>query len=296
MIFIDGIGIGKKDHANNPFFKFQFKTFLRHFNNIPSLNNPILKNKNAIIFPTDPLMGIKGLPLSGTGQISIFCGINAAEMIGKHFGPYPYSTLHPILKEKNIFKYYLDKGENVSFANAYPKIFYDYINSGKKRLSATSLSCLLSGMKLKNVADVRKGKALTAEIDNSRWNEKLGYNLPVIKPATAARRLLRMCNENKFTLYEFFLTDHIGHGRIKDEFNKVMFLLDNFLLTILKEFDYDKNTLFICSDHGNLEDTSIKTHTMNPAFTLSGGKNAFAIADNIKHLYDIKGAITKYCK
>jgi len=296
MIFIDGVGIGKEDYTYNPFFKYQFKTFLKHFNEIPSLKNSIIKNKNAIIFPTDPLLGVEGLPLSGTGQTSIFCGVNASKIIGKHFGPYPYSTLLPIIKEKNIFKYYLNKGEDVSFANAYPKIFFEYIKSGKKRLSVTSLSCLLSGMKLKNVTDVRNGKALTAEIDNSRWNEKLEYNLPVIKPETAARRLLRICNENKFTLYEFFLTDHIGHGRIKDEFDKVMDLLDNFLLTILNEFDYKNNTLLVCSDHGNLEDISIKTHTMNPAFTLSAGKNAFAIADNIKHLYDIKGTITKLCK
>ena len=296
MIFIDGVGIGKKDYIYNPFFKYQFQTFLNHFGKIPSLENPVLKNKKAILFPTDSLMSVEGLPLSGTGQTSIFCGVNASKIVGKHFGPYPYSTLIPIIKERNIFKYYLRKGENVSFANAYPKIFFDYINSGKKRLSVTSLSCMLSGMKLKTVTDVRKGEALTAEIDNDRWNKKLGYNLPVIRPQTAARRLLRMSDKNKFTLYEFFLTDHLGHGRIKDEFDKVMYLLDNFLLTILNEINYENKTLIICSDHGNLEDTSKKTHTLNPALTLTAGKYAFDIADKIKHLYDIKGAITKLCK
>ncbi len=241
-------------------------------------------------------MGVKGLPLSGTGQTSIFCGVNASKIVGKHFGPYPYSTLIPIIKEKNIFKHYLSQSEKVSFANAYPKIFFDYINSGKKRLSATSLSCMLSGMRLNTVTDVRRGRALTAEIDNDRWNKKLGYNLPVIKPQTAARRLLRLSEKNKFTMYEFFLTDHLGHGRIKDEFDKVVHLLDNFLLTVLNEFDYSNNTLIICSDHGNFEDISVKTHTLNPAFTLTAGKHAFDIADNIKHLYDIKGSITKFCK
>ncbi|MCH8326083.1 MAG: metalloenzyme [Bacteroidetes bacterium] len=296
MIFIDGIGIGKEDKVYNPFFKYQFKTFLKHFGSIPSLKNPILKNKQAIIFPVDPIMGVKGLPLSGTGQTSIFCGVNASKIIGKHFGPYPYSTLIPIIKEKNIFKYFLNKNKKVSFANAYPKIFFDYINSGKKRLSVTSLSCLLSGMRLNRVTDVRRGCALTAGINNERWNTKLGYNLPVISPHTAARRLLRISDKNKFTLYEFFLTDHLGHGRIKDEFDNVMYLLDNFLMTILNEFDYSNKTLIICSDHGNFEDTRIKTHTLNPALTLTGGKHAFDIAENIKHLYDIKGTIIKFCE
>lgn len=296
MIFIDGVGIGQEDKVYNPFFKYQFQTFLKHFGKIPSLKNPIVKNKQAIIFPTDPIMGVKGLPLSGTGQTSIFCGVNASKIIGQHFGPYPYSTLLPIIKEKNIFKYFLNRDEKVCFANAYPKIFFDYINSGKKRLSVTSLSCLLSGMRLNSVTDVRRGRALTAEIDNERWNIKLGYNLPVIRPQTAARRLLRISDKNKFTLYEFFLTDHLGHGRIKDEFDKVMYLLDNFLLTILNEFDYVNNTLIICSDHGNLEDTTVKTHTLNPALTLAAGKHAFDIAENIKHLYDIKGTIIKFCE
>ena len=68
MIFIDGVGIGQGDEIYNPFFKYQFKTFLKHFGKIPSLENPILKNKQAIVFPTDPIMGVDGLPLSGTGQ------------------------------------------------------------------------------------------------------------------------------------------------------------------------------------------------------------------------------------
>ena len=83
---------------------------MKHFRKIPSLKNPIVKNKPAIIFPTDPIMGVKGLPLSGTGQTLIFCGVNASKIIGQHFGPYPYSTLLPIIKEKNIFKYFLNRG------------------------------------------------------------------------------------------------------------------------------------------------------------------------------------------
>ena len=41
MIFIDGIGIGNEDKVYNPFFKYQFQTFLKHFDKIPSLKNPI---------------------------------------------------------------------------------------------------------------------------------------------------------------------------------------------------------------------------------------------------------------
>jgi 2,3-bisphosphoglycerate-independent phosphoglycerate mutase len=240
-------------------------------------------------------MDIEGLPQSGTGQVSIFCGVNAPKFVGKHFGPFPYSTTIPIIAEKNIFKHYKDQKRSAFFANAYPKVFFDYLKSGKTRLSVTSLSCRLTGIKLNSVTDVRKAKALTAEITNERWNKKLNYNLDEIKPETGARRLLRLAKQNDFTLYEFFLTDHLGHGRIIDEFDKIYKNLDKFLLTILKEVNKKEITLIVCSDHGNFEDLSVKTHTTNPALTITAGYKAEQLAKNIKDLSDIKPTIIKYC-
>ena len=291
MIFIDGVGIGKEDYSFNPFIKFGFKTFEKFFGGVPTLQNAKLQGDNCFLFPVDACLGVAGLPQSGTGQTTIFCGVNASKIIGQHFGPYPYSTLIPVIKEKNIFKYFLDKNQEVSFANAYPKIFFDYINSGKKRLSATSLMCQLNGMRLNKATDVRTGKALTAEITNERWNKKLGYSLPIISPEIAARRLLRMASRNSFTLYEYFLTDHIGHGRYEDEFEQIINNLDRFLYKVLDEFNYENFTLIICSDHGNLEDLSVKTHTLNPALMIAAGKNAKKIFQQVIDLTQIKDSI-----
>lgn len=291
MIFIDGVGIGEVDYSFNPFFKYGFRTFENFFGGLPSLPNSNLEGENRFLFPVEACLEVEGLPQSGTGQTSIFCGINAAKIVGKHFGPYPYSTLVPIIKEKNIFKYFLDKQQKVSFANAYPKIFFDYINSGKKRLSATSLMCQLNGMRLNNATDVWQSKALTAEITNERWNQKLGYSLPIISPETAARRLLRIASQNVFTLYEYFLTDHLGHGRYEDEFEQILKILDRFLYKIFEEMDYKNSTLIICSDHGNLEDTSIKTHTLNPALMIAAGKQAEIISQQVNDLTQIKSAV-----
>src|SRR3989339_694811 len=286
MIFIDGVGIGKEDYEFNPFFKYGFKTFTELFGQIPSLKNPFLKKENKFLFTTDARLGMEGLPQSGTGQTSIFCGMNAAKFVGKHFGPYPYSTLIPVIKEKNIFLHFLKKEQ---------KIFFDYINSGRQRLSVTSLSCLLSGMKLNRVSDVRRGNALTAEITNERWNLKLNYNLSIIKPETSARRLLRIASKNKFTLYEYFLTDHIGHGRYDGELQSTIKTLDNFLYTIISEMDYKKLSLIICSDHGNFEDLSLKTHTLNPSLTITAGRNAEKLYKEIKSISQIRDAIIKHC-
>jgi bisphosphoglycerate-independent phosphoglycerate mutase (AlkP superfamily) len=146
------------------------------------------------------------------------------------------------------------------------------------------------------VSDVRTGKALTAELTNERWNQRLGYKLKVIKPKTAARRLLRIAVNNKFTLYEYYLSDHIGHLRLANEFKKLFTELDEFLFTLLDEVNSKKMTLVICSDHGNLEDVSVKTHTRNPALTITAGKSAKEIAESVTDITQIKQAIIKYCK
>ncbi len=295
MIFLDGVGIGKADYQFNPFFKFGFNTFTKIFGQIPSLENRVLKNGEAFLFPADARLGVEGFPQSGTGQTSIFCGINAAKFVGKHFGPYPYSTLIPVLKEKSIFKYFLDKNKKVSFANAYPKIFFDYLKSGKSRLGVTAISCLQNNIRLNTSSDVRKGKAITAEITNESWNIKLGYKLRDIKPQTAARRLLNIARNNSFTLYEYYLTDYVGHGRYDGEIEQFMKILDDFLNTVITELDRNI-TLVICSDHGNIEDLSVKTHTLNPALTITAGKYAEQLFKGIKDISQIKQAIIKTLK
>jgi len=292
MIFLDGIGIGEEDYHANPFFKFGFRTFTEIFGEIPTLKKPVLIKNNSFLFPSDARLGVEGFPQSGTGQTAILCGMNAAKFVGKHFGPYPYSTLIPIIEEKNILKAFINLGKKAFFANAYPKIFFNYLKSGKSRLSVTSLSSKLSGLKFNTSTDVRQGRALTAEITNERWNNKLGYKLGSITPKSSARRLLRIARQNSFTLYEYFMTDHLGHGRYDGDAQKLLGILDEFLFTVISELK-DDITLIICSDHGNVENISIKTHTLNPALTITSGKFAEELFNNIKDLTQIKPAIMR---
>lgn len=290
MVFIDGVGIGKEDHEFNPFFKYQFKSMLDVFGTIPHLGNQQLKNKNAFLFPIDAGMGIPNIPLSGTGQTSIFCGVNASQIIGMHFGPYPYSTLIPIIEEKNIFREFKRRKKKVAFVNAYPKVFFQYVNSGRRRLSVTTLSCLLSNVKLNKISSLHRGKALSAEIDNERLVNRLNYKLTIIHPEVAAKRLLRIAADNHFTLFEIFHTDHLGHGRNKEYLDYFSNVLDKFLRYLFMNVKNDL-TLILCSDHGNYEDLSIKMHTLNPALGITVGQHAEFLSQKIKALYDIKPAV-----
>ena len=295
MVFLDGVGIGDKDYEFNPFFKYGFKTFQKIFDDIPTKDNSRLTDGKTYLFPTDANLGVEGLPQSGTGQASLFCGFNAPKFVGKHYGPYPFSTTIPILKKDSILVYFKEKFISSYFANAYPKVFFDYVNSGRSRLSVTTLTCRLAGIRLNKITDLRKANALTAEITNERWNSRLGYKLRVIHPKTAARRLLRIAQNYKFTLYEYYLTDHLGHLRMPNEFEKLFIEVDEFLLTLLTEIDSTKMTIIICSDHGNLEDLSKKTHTRNPALTITSGKSAKKISESVTDISQIKDALIRYC-
>ena len=106
----------------------------------------------------------------------------------------------------------------------------------------------------------------------------------------------RISTKNKFTLYEFYLLDHLGHLRIKDEFEILYNIIDLFLFTILTEYDPKKTTIIICSDHGNFEDLSVKTHTRNPSLTITAGKYAEDLFNSVKSIKDIKPAVIKYCR
>ncbi len=290
LIFLDGVGIGKSDPSVNPFFKYPFRTFNEIFGRTPSLENQKISKNGKFIFPCDALMEIPDLPQSGTGQTSIFCGVNAARIVGHHFGPFPHSSLIPIIKGQNIFQQFKKNKKKVTFVNAYPKVFFDYIASGKKRLSVTSLSCTLSNVPLKGATDLRQGNALSAEIDNDGWVNKLGYSLSIIKPETAARRLFKISSQHHFTLFEHFLTDHLGHGRNKETLEVRLKVLDDFLFYMLENIPKN-TTVLICSDHGNLEDISIKSHTNNPALTIAAGEHAERLSKRITNLSHIRDAI-----
>jgi hypothetical protein len=291
MIFIDGVGIGKEDYEYNPFFKYQFRFLKNIFGGIPSLEKQVLKNGQYYLFPSDANLGVDGLPQSGTGQTSIFCGVNAPKLIGKHFGPYPYSSLIPVVEKENIFRYFHSRGRKFNFVNAYPQVFFDYIQSGKQRLSVTTMSLHLNGIRCNRIEELEKGEALTADLTNERWNVKLGYDLPVISPETAAERLLKIASVNEFTCLEYFMTDHLGHWRHKEEFDKTIETVDRFLFSLLQNINQTELTLLICSDHGNFEDLSVKTHTRNPSLTISAGKYGEYLFNSIKDLTDIKKSI-----
>ncbi len=287
FIFIDGVGLGEKADQN-PFIKNNYESFKilsgEHFYRNAE---PILKQQH-LFKPIDANLGVEGLPQSGTGQTTLFTGINAAKEIGKHFGPFPHSGIKPFLKTESIFNKAIELGKKPYFINAYPSIFFKHAQK-RNRWSCTTLMTQSAGLRLNSTEDILKETALTAEIVQNAWREKLDINIPKITPTDAAKRLLNVVPDYDLVLYEYYLTDKAGHSQSLEKAKRALEPLDEFLLYIINH-KKSSDTIVISSDHGNLEDLSTKTHTRNnvPLFVLGASAGKFK---NVESLTDVKDGI-----
>ncbi len=291
MLFVDGLGIGEADPSSNPFFRFPTRLFSEIFDGPPHTDNQFIRKGDLLLFPVDACLGVPGIPQSGTGQISIFCGINAPQIYGKHYGPYAPISLIPEIYEKNIFSVLLNGGKRPWFANAYPKPFFKYMHSGRKLKNVTAHCIDGAGLKFNKASAVWRREALTAELMNDRWRSRLGYKMPQITPSEAARRLIRIASRYDFTLFEYFYTDYMGHGREYLPLAEFMRVFDEFITGIILNLTNDTEFLMV-SDHGNFENISIKSHTINPVMAVYKGSNSDKVFKQIKNLTDIKPFLT----
>lgn len=236
-------------------------------------------------------LGFPGLPQSGTGQTALLTGVNAAKVIGKHFGPHPYSTLRPVIGESNLFQRARRLGGRPYYTNAFPEQYFKYIEARPGRMTAISMAWMASGGELNNDRALFTRRALSADITNERW-PSLGYpRIPEVSPQKAGAILSDLSLEYNIVLFEYYLTDHAGHSRSMEEATDVLGKVDGLLEGILEHFDPEKQTLIITSDHGNMEDLSTKTHTRNPVPFIVVGKHHWKVAHAVDSIVDVTPAI-----
>lgn len=280
FVFIDGIGAGKRS-KNNPLSSDNLRSF-SYFTKCGGFDNlcPDRIDENLLFKKIDANLDVDGLPQSGTGQTSLFTGENASKLIGKHFGPYPHTGIKPLLKEKSLFQKVLKLGKKPYFINAYPDIFFKK-SKIRDRWSCTTLMTKSAGLPLNRLNDVIEGRAITAEIIQAAWRSMLHLDVPEIEPETASDRALLSLKSYDLVLYEYYLTDKAGHEQNREMAGRVLEILDRFLWRVIQHLD-PKDTLVITSDHGNLENLTVKTHTRNPVpLFVMGDTKPFQSAQSI---------------
>jgi bisphosphoglycerate-independent phosphoglycerate mutase (AlkP superfamily) len=107
----------------------------------------------------------------------------------------------------------------------------------------------------------------------------------------AASVLARIVAEHRFTLYEYFITDKVGHEQDMSKAKEILTSLARFIRALLARLDLSATTVILTSDHGNIEDLSSRNHTLHAVPTIVWGARRQEIAAGIKTLADITPAI-----
>ncbi len=289
FVFLDGVGIGPLDSQINPFFQAQLPNLRALLGGqLPHLQVPEIHTGEAIAFPLDPLLGVEGLPQSGTGHTALMTGENAPALYGRHFGPWVPVKLRPLVKDRNFLTRAMAEGYQCTFANAYPKEFRD--SRWARRPAGPALAAEAAGLLTRQAESLAKGEAVSSEIVNSGWKRRLGYtDLPDITPEEAGRNLGRISSEVDLTFFAHYGTDYAGHRGKMPGGALALERVDAFLGGILGSLP-EASTLIVASDHGNLEDIT-GGHTLNPVFCLLKGPLSPQLREGRTRITDLPGLI-----
>lgn len=296
FIFIDGIGIGPDDPAINPLGKYSLPAFHRLAGNQKLTASARKVNRPELQFHgIDANLDVEGLPQSGTGQATLFTGVNCSKLAGKHFGPYPHSTSHDTIDRLNVFSRLINSGvgtvDTLAFANCYPARFFDFAKK-TSRWTVTTRCTVAANLRIRAIDDLNSGDGLAADITGEDL-VRIEPDAKVRSESEAASNLLGLGASNRLVLFEYFHTDKAGHSQSFDRAEKRLSSLDRFFDALLKDFDTSRDVIVITSDHGNIEDLSTKSHTRNPVPLIAYGKNAAHFA-SVRDLTDVTPAIVDW--
>jgi 2,3-bisphosphoglycerate-independent phosphoglycerate mutase len=283
LIFIDGLGIGDNKNGLNPFVKLKNAEPLNNFQNY---NSEVIFHGKLV--PTNPRLGIEGRPQSASGQTTILTGINAPKLLGFHKQGFPNQILRDVISENSVFLQLRQrKIEPNIFVNAYSPQFFEQTPRWK---SATTCAVEAAGIPFRRLPDLLGEKALFHDFTNQALIER-GFNAPIFSTEKAGKILAEFTKEYCFTLYEHFITDKIGHARDLEQARIHLPQLAEFIRETLKRVDLENTTVILTSDHGNIEDLSVRTHTLNDVPTIIWGRKSSEAAKKVKDLADITPVI-----
>lgn len=284
LFFIDGLGIGARGPFN-PLDNLNDAAPLAVFQNETS--DPLF---DGVVVPTDPRLGVEGRPQSASGQTTILTGVNAPAQLGYHKQGFPNTALLEILNAHSIFKQLRHAGVGpATFANAYTDRFF---SERPRWISATTAAVEAAGMTFRNITDLKNDAAVFMDFTNRILIER-GVDVTVRSEEEAAEVLARIASENRFTLYEYFITDKVGHEQDMPKAREVLTSLARFIRELLARLDLKTTTVILTSDHGNIEDLSSRNHTLHEVPTIIWGAQREQVAARIKNLADITPAIVE---
>ncbi|MDH3745461.1 MAG: metalloenzyme [Acidobacteriota bacterium] len=229
--------------------------------------------EGVLLKPIDATLGVDGLPQSATGQTALLTGVNAPLRLGRHITGFPGPRLRKIVEESSILLHASRRGHSSTFANAYTEQYLRRLEDGSVRRSVTTCAVQAAAVPFRTLADLERGRAVTWDIEGDLAADRAGVPIERVDSVVAGRRLAKLANSHRLTLFETFLPDTVGHGRTALPAAEVVRRLDGLLGGILGARRAD-TTVILTSDHGNFEDNRTRTHSRAPVPLLVVGPAA----------------------
>lgn len=269
LVFIDGLGLGKPDAAVNPLYRGACPFLVE-----------LLEDQAR---PIDAQLGLPGRPQSATGQAAIFTGKNASAHMGRHVEGLPGPKLKELVREHNVYRRLQALDARATFANAY------YIDDQEdirrhRRPSVSTVAALQAFGRVRDRRDLEANRAVYQDLTRTVLQER-GYPGPLIRPSEAAEHLAAVAVDYDFTLFEYFQTDLMAHRGSEEDIQRVLAEVNDFLATLLPAWLRGDRVFLLVSDHGNIEDATSRSHSMNPVPWVVTGSSA----DGLHEVTDLIG-------
>jgi 2,3-bisphosphoglycerate-independent phosphoglycerate mutase len=274
FLFLDGVGLGAKGDTNP--FAVARTPFLESLlqGKLTKELEPFTSNK-LVFRHLEATLGFPGLPQSATGQTTLLTGKNGAEIMQGHYGPYPGPTLKKELDKGTLFSDVLESGKRAVLANLYPPGYFRAVETKQQKYNVPVYAAKQAGLELLRIDDYRAGNAISVDM-TGEYLHRHDATLENVSAPQMGKCLASIAGQNNFTFFDLWLTDQAGHRWSLDDCVTLIETLDSFIRGVVENLGHV--TLLVTSDHGNLEDKAVKTHTLADVPLLAVGKNADAFA------------------
>lgn len=270
LLFVDGLGL-RAPATDNP---------------VNNLNCPVLcRLIREHSVPLDACLGVPGLPQSATGQATLFTGVNVPQALGKHASGFPGPRVREFIERDNLFLALSARGVSCKFANGYFSVGMDEIAARRWR-SVTTVMALSVPETISMRDDLHAGRAVSEDLTRHGIGAR-GYEGPMIEPEVAAEHLAALSARHGLVLFEYFQTDRVGHTGDVARAAALLATYDRFLRRLLAFVDGTTSLIVLTSDHGNVENMGVETHTLNPVPLVAYGTGAAGFLSGMKSLADV---------
>jgi 2,3-bisphosphoglycerate-independent phosphoglycerate mutase len=272
---MDGIGLGVNDPSINPFVQADMPNLRALLGGQPlTLQTAPHVGDQATLLALDACLGVDGLPQSATGQAVLLTGVNIPAELGYHYGPKPNPQVASYLNGDTLFARLKRDGKTGALLNAYPPRYFQGIDSGKRLYSAIPMAVTNADMSLFTKEDYFAGDALAADFTGQGWRDFLGFtDAPIHAPHEAGVIMARLAGKYDFSMFEYWASDYAGHKQDMGWAVRQLEIFDRVLAGLLQAWDLSNGLILITSDHGNMEDLSVRRHTNNPVPALVIGNS-----------------------